>query len=124
MAHITFTETVTIHQALSDPLRILIMRLLMERELCVCELVRALEEPQYKVSRHLAVLKNAGLVRDWREGTWMHYELAPTLPETWMAALRALMAVWDTQTEIQATLWRLHQRADRKPGEAVGCCKE
>ncbi|HOF87905.1 MAG TPA: metalloregulator ArsR/SmtB family transcription factor [Armatimonadota bacterium] len=121
MAHITFADIVTIHQALSDPLRILIMRLLMERELCVCELVRALEEPQYKVSRHLAVLKNAKLVRDWREGTWMHYELAPTLSETWLTALRALAAAWDMQTEVQAALWRLHQRADRKPGAAVAC---
>jgi ArsR family transcriptional regulator len=123
MVHIAFTDTLNIHQALSDPLRVLILRLLMERELCVCELVSALEEPQYKVSRHLGILKNAGLVRDWREGTWMHYEIAPTLPESWLQALRALAQAWDAHTEVQAALWRLQQRADRKPGAAVTCCK-
>lgn len=123
MAHITIFEAVEIHQALSDPLRVLILRLLMERELCVCELVRALEEPQYKVSRHLGVLKAADLLRDWREGTWMHYELNPNLPVSWQTALRALAAAWDDTTEVQAALWRLQQRADRKPGQAVACCK-
>jgi ArsR family transcriptional regulator len=123
MTHITITEAVEIHQALSDPLRVLILRLLMERELCVCELVRALDEPQYKVSRHLGVLKAAGLLRDWREGTWMHYEVHPNLPEAWQAALRALAVAWDASTEVQAALWRLQQRADRKPGQAVTCCK-
>ena len=77
MPHIELARTVSIHQALADPLRIRIMRLLLERELCVCEIMRALEEPQYKISRHLAVLKNAGLVCDRREGLWMHYEIAP-----------------------------------------------
>ncbi len=61
MTHISFQNAVSIHQALADPLRILLIRLLLERELCVCELVDALEEPQYKISRHLGILKRAGL---------------------------------------------------------------
>lgn len=96
-------------QALADPTRIRIMRLLCERELCVCELVVALEEPQYKVSRHLGVLKHAGLVRDRREGSWMHYAIAPTLPDAWREALTALCRVWEQSSDVQAALHRLRQ---------------
>lgn len=119
MAHIVLTDTAQLHQALADPLRILILRLLLERELCVCELVRALEEPQYKISRHLGILKKAGLVRDWREGTWMHYEISSALAPEWRAALRGLAAAWDLHTEVQAALWRLQQRATRRPGASI-----
>jgi len=121
MAHIELATVVDMQQALGDPTRIRIMRLLLERELCVCEIVAALEEPQYKISRHLAVLKNAGLVRDWREGLWMHYEIAPTLSPEWHAALQALRAVWDQITEVQASLWRLQQRTTRPQGCAGEC---
>ena len=123
MAHIDLQTTVDVQQALSDPTRIRIMRLLIERELCVCEIVMALEEPQYKISRHLAVLKSAGLVRDWREGSWMHYEISPTLAPEWRQALQGLRAVWDQITEVQAALWRLQQRATRAPGTAASCAE-
>lgn len=115
---------VQIHQALSDATRIRIVRLLLERELCVCEIEDALEEPQYKISRHLAVLKNAGLVRDWREGQWMHYDIAPALSPEWRSALHALRAVWDAHPAVQRALGRLRQRATRPPGGAVACCVE
>lgn len=123
MAHIPFTATIQMQQALADPTRIRIMRLLLERELCVCEIEDALQEPQYKISRHLAVLKNAGLVRDWREGQWMHYEIAPALPPVWRDALLALRAVWDAHAEVQAALQRLRQRATRPPGASAACCE-
>jgi ArsR family transcriptional regulator len=103
-------------QALSDPLRIMILRLLLERELYVGELVDALEEPQYKVSRHLAILRNAGFLRDWRKGAWVHYEVAPSLPPAWLQSLELLKQVWDQNPEIQAALRRLRKKAKRKPG--------
>ncbi len=63
-------------KALSDTTRVRIVALLDGREeLCVCELVEALGVPQYSVSRHLSVLKAAGIVADWRQGKWMHYAL-------------------------------------------------
>lgn len=64
-----------IFKACADATRLRILFLLAERELCVCELVEVLEIPQGKISRHLAVLKNAALVRDRREGTWIYYAL-------------------------------------------------
>ncbi|MEA3404713.1 MAG: metalloregulator ArsR/SmtB family transcription factor [Pseudomonadota bacterium] len=65
-------------KALAEPVRLRIVNLLLNKEsLCVCDLVAVLEIGQSTVSRHLAYLKNAGLVNAWREGTWMHYALAP-----------------------------------------------
>lgn len=115
MAHISLGQITTIHQALADPARVLILRLLLERELLVGELVRVLKEPQHKVSRHLAVLKTAGLVRDWREGTRIHYAIAPALAPEWRAALEQLRRGWDMSTEVQAALWRLGQAMPRQP---------
>jgi len=66
---------------LSDSTRLRITTLLaIEGELCVCELTHALRDSQPKISRHLAVMREAGLVVARREGTWMHYRICPELP--------------------------------------------
>ncbi|MBW6509163.1 MAG: metalloregulator ArsR/SmtB family transcription factor [Desulfuromonadales bacterium] len=62
-------------KALSDETRLRILALLSDGELCVCDLMAALELPQSTVSRHLAYLRNAGLVDDERRGVWMFYRL-------------------------------------------------
>src|SRR5512136_3045761 len=62
-------------KALSDDTRLRVIKLLQERELCVCELMQVLEMSQPRISRHMSVLKNAGLVEDRREGKWVHYSL-------------------------------------------------
>ena len=68
--------------ALSDPTRLkAVMLIRAGGELCVCELTSALEEIQPKVSRHLAVLRNTGVVNSRRDGRWIHYSLNPVLPE-------------------------------------------
>lgn len=69
-------EEISLFRALSDETRLRIMALLSQRELCVCQLEWVLNLPQTKVSRHLAVLKNSGLVKDRRQGLWMFYALA------------------------------------------------
>ena len=51
-----------------------------EGELCVCELTHALRESQPKISRHLALMRDTGIVESRRDGTWMHYRLSPSLP--------------------------------------------
>lgn len=63
-------------KALSDETRLRILALLEEGELCVCDLMAVLDLPQSTVSRHLAYLRNAGLVVDRRHGVWMFYSLA------------------------------------------------
>src|SRR4029077_7062273 len=64
-------------QALSDPTRVDIVRLLSHGEQCVCDLQDALDAAQSRLSFHLRVLKEAGLVTDRREGRWSYYTLVP-----------------------------------------------
>ncbi|MEG3919822.1 metalloregulator ArsR/SmtB family transcription factor [Microcoleus sp. T3_A4] len=61
--------------ALSDPLRLQILELLREQELCVCDLCDRLSVPQPKLSFHLKALKDAALVRSRQEGRWIYYSL-------------------------------------------------
>lgn len=60
-------------QVLGNEARLRILRVLVRGELCVCELVDALNIPQYKVSRHLRSLRAVGLVESRRNGRWMYY---------------------------------------------------
>lgn len=74
-------EANALFSVLGDPTRLrAVMVIQSEGEVCVCELTHALQESQPKISRHLAYLRDAGVVRARREGTWMHYRLDPTLP--------------------------------------------
>ncbi len=68
-------QLVQFFKALSDETRLRIMMLLTQGELCVCDLMFVLDEPQSKVSRHLAYLKHSGLTNSKRAGVWMHYSL-------------------------------------------------
>ncbi len=64
-------------KVLADPTRLRLAVLLAEnKETCVCRLAEALEEPDFKISRHLGIMRAAGVVIARREGTWMHYRLA------------------------------------------------
>lgn len=67
-----------IFKALADETRLRILYLLINSnsELCVCELTDALEIPQYNISRHLKILKNAGLIKERKEGRWVHFGLS------------------------------------------------
>lgn len=122
MPHIVLNEIALVQQALADPIRLLIVRLLLERELCVCEIQSALREPQYKVSRHLAVLRNAGVVQARKQGLWMHYELSPDLPMEWRATLEALGQVLDASPETRSAIERAHAATTRAPGDKA-CCR-
>lgn len=62
-------------RALSDETRLRILKLLEGGELCVCHIVAALDMVQPKVSFHLGVLKKAKLLKDRKDGKWMHYRL-------------------------------------------------
>jgi ArsR family transcriptional regulator len=66
---------VLLFKALSDETRLKIMILLSEKELCVCKIEAALDSSQAKVSRHLTVLRNAGLVASRRDGQWIYYSI-------------------------------------------------
>jgi ArsR family transcriptional regulator len=63
-------------RAFSDRTRLRILHLLLEGELCVCDLVAVLRVPQPTASRHLAYLRRAGLVQVRKEQSWSYYSLA------------------------------------------------
>lgn len=83
-------------RALADRTRLRIVNLLARGSLCVCDIQRILEQPQSSVSRHLALLKSAGLIRDRRDGMRMFYALTPwdtPLARSVLAAIRGHLAV-------------------------------
>lgn len=77
-------------KALSEETRLRIMMLLTQGELCVCDLMFVLDEPQSKVSRHLAYLKHSGLTNSKRAGVWMHYRLKEPVDEVHKAQINFL----------------------------------
>ena len=68
-------DLVMIFKALSDETRLRIIKLLEQGELCVCDITAALDMVQPKVSFHLSTLKEAGLIKDRKQGKWIHYSL-------------------------------------------------
>lgn len=68
-------DVVNIFKALGDPTRLRIVLLLRQRELCVCELMSVLEMEQSRVSHHMRILRQAGIVEDVRDGRWIIYRL-------------------------------------------------
>lgn len=68
-------------KVLSDETRVRCLLLIArEEELCVCELTQALDESQPKISRHLAQLRQSGVLQDERKGQWVYYRVASGLP--------------------------------------------
>lgn len=91
-------------QALAEPTRFRILLRLRRGERCVCELTDALEAAQPRLSFHLKALKDAGLVRDRRDGRWTYYTLNP-----------------DALAEVRAVIDALAPAAPTRGG-AEGCC--
>jgi ArsR family transcriptional regulator len=84
-------ETEILFQALSDTTRRQILSTLIARgECCVCHLYETLDMAQPKVSRHLAILREAKLVQTRRDGLWVHYSLHEALPDWARTVLEAM----------------------------------
>ena len=64
-------------RAFADPIRLRILHLLKDGELCVCDLVEIVQVPQPTISRHLSYLRRSGLVNARRERSWTFYALVP-----------------------------------------------
>jgi ArsR family transcriptional regulator len=106
--------------ALADPTRLRCLLLLAaEGELCVCELTHALDESQPKISRHLAMLREAGIVSDRREGLWIHYRLNPDLPSWAREILNTASQANATTKPFAQDRKRLRGAPTRPP---VRCC--
>lgn len=107
-------EPTKLFSCLADPTRLRLVTLLSRNEeLCVCELVHALADIQPKVSRHLAMLRNCGLVTDAREGTRVYYRLAPTLPRWAVETMCVTASAIEDDMPYQADRTRLAGMPDR-----------
>ena len=80
----------TLFRALSDRTRLRILNIVAGQEVCVCYFISVLRMPQSKISRHLAYLRQAGLLGVRRDGKWMHYRLAQQ-PAAIQRVLRATL---------------------------------
>ena len=116
-------QEISLFKALSDETRLRIMVLLSEKELCVCQLESALGLSQVKVSRHLTVLRNAGLVNDRREGLWIFYSLAGPRNELEESIHRALRSYFKKDSSFRKDLSNMRKCIDI-PLEELSSCRE
>ncbi|HEX9219555.1 MAG TPA: metalloregulator ArsR/SmtB family transcription factor [Gemmatimonadaceae bacterium] len=100
--HSRTERAIELFHALSDETRLEIVELLRKGERCVCELTDTLDAAQSRLSFHLRVLKDAGIVRDRKDGRWVHYELDP-----------------DAFEEIETLVENMKPSADQR---AQACC--
>lgn len=111
---------IQILKALADETRLALSLLIhQEGELCVCELTHALALSQPKVSRHLAILKNAKLLQDKREGQWIYYRLHDQVPK-WLPTLLTQMSL-ENAALLTPLTDELKQMGDR-PQRLKRCC--
>jgi len=109
----------SLFKCLSEETRLLSVLLIAQQgELCVCELTCALQISQPKISRHLAQLRECGILQDERRGQWVHYSLHPDLP-VW--AQQIISEAQNATVELQAALARLNTMGDR-PQRITTCC--
>ncbi len=88
-------------------------------ELCVCELIWALDDSQPKVSRHLAQLRTCGLLEDRRQGQWIYYRLHPQLPQWVLDVLQVTLTA--NQSWVDQDAQRLAVMEGR-PVRQTDCC--
>jgi ArsR family transcriptional regulator, arsenate/arsenite/antimonite-responsive transcriptional repressor len=95
--------------ALADPTRLRLLNLMDGREVCVCYFVEILKQGQPKISRHLAYLRNAGIVSARRDGKWMHYSIERPNDAGAGAILEATLRSLKADREMQRDLERLNK---------------
>ena len=98
--------------ALADKTRLRLLNLMRDGEVCVCFFSEVLNESQPKISRHLAYLRNAGIVEARREGKWMHYSIIEPVSEHAAKFLRDTLEWLASQSAMQKDYEKL----------AIACC--
>lgn len=108
-------------QSLADPTRLRLLNLLMQTDqICVCELVDALEVPQYNISRHLHVLTEAGWLDDRRLGKWIYYRISDKLKPYQRSVLEAVERLRDERQDFHEDEQRAGRRLKLRRGGL--CC--
>ena len=104
-------------RAFSDRTRLRILHLLVDGEMCVCDIVSILGVPQPAASRHLAYLRRTGLVVARKRGLWVHYSLAPARSAFHEKLLECLACCFREVPELRADA-----AAASELREQGGCC--
>ena len=108
-------------KAAADPNRVRILKMLQGGELCVCQIVAALNLPGSTVSKHLSLLHAAGLVEERKVGRWVHFRLAEAAVNAYAGPLLALLGGWlQRDATVKADAERV-KRIRKTPPEAL-CC--
>ena len=97
-------------KALSDSNRIKIIKLLEQKELCVCEITSALGLAQPTVSKHLKLLEDAELIASRKDASWVNYRLAPDDNHPYQSSLLRLIRTWlNDEKDITELISRLDE---------------
>ncbi len=99
----------TLLRALGERVRLRILHLIGDTELCVCFFVQALQVPQPTISRHLSYLRKAEMVVARRDGLWMHYRVARPADPQVAKVLQDVLGWCDTQADMKKDRSRLTQ---------------
>jgi ArsR family transcriptional regulator, arsenate/arsenite/antimonite-responsive transcriptional repressor len=103
------------YMALADKTRLRLLNLMRDEEVCVCFFTEVLGDSQPKISRHLAYLRNAGIVKARRDGKWMHYGIVEPEDDGGKRVLEEALTWLDEQPEM---------RADREKYQKFCCTPE
>ena len=98
-------QLIRVLKALGDPNRMRVVKMLMHREMCVCELAEAISVTQPSVSRHMKLLEDADLVEHRRDGLWINYRLNRAPQNPYAQTLLEHLQNWlEEDPEVQALI--------------------
>lgn len=101
-------EFIKVMKALSDPNRVMIMKMLQHRVLCVCEIKEALGLAQSTASKHLKVLEEAGLISSSKDGLWVNYSISDGRQSPFAASMQGNLLHWlEEDADIDELIGRL-----------------
>lgn len=121
-------------KSVADPTRVRILKLLEGGEMCVCQIIAVLEFNQSTISKHLFLLKTAGLVKERREGKWVHYSLDGADGSLYVRKMLRLLKGWlnddprvarDREREAiarEAGPMEICERGMKLPARRAACC--
>ena len=108
-------------KVLADETRLRCLALIFENnEICVCEIMHALDLPQSKISRHLSIIKLNNVISQRREGQWVLYSMEPTLSDFKTSIIKMTIDELSKTTVFKQDKKRLSKMPNRP---ALSCCK-
>lgn len=117
-------EFIEITKAISDPNRVRALMALRGQELCVCRIIELLQLAPSTVSKHLTILKQAGLIESRKEGRWMHYSLPSDKSSNVWKTLAWIFQSLENSRETAADNQRLAEILEVDVGELCAVYKK